>query len=136
MNSEGCGKELKNSVELDKMTKDFGLLVNIFGGGECLKHLVGGQQLHIDYKPETLSVERSEVSGSVYSIGAMIMNEQTLVGVSKVWLDGCAHKVIHVIHLRMMVLCGHTNEDENTLRTIFCSLLLSTCLLHAFQYQH
>jgi hypothetical protein len=31
-------EEAKNSVvsvELDKMTKDFGLLVNVFGGGEC-----------------------------------------------------------------------------------------------------
>jgi hypothetical protein len=38
-----------------------------------LKHLVGGPQLHTDYKPETLSVQRSEVAGSGYSIGAMIM---------------------------------------------------------------
>jgi len=30
------------SVERDDMTKDCGLLVNILGGGECLKHLVGG----------------------------------------------------------------------------------------------
>jgi hypothetical protein len=61
--------------------------LNIFGGGECLKYLMGGPQLHTDYKPETLSVERSEFAASGYSIGAIIMNEQTLVGVSKVWLD-------------------------------------------------
>jgi hypothetical protein len=56
------------------MTKDCGLPVNMFGSGECLKHLVAGPQLHIDYKPETLSVERSEVALSQYSIGQMIMN--------------------------------------------------------------
>jgi hypothetical protein len=36
------------SVELDNVTKVFGLLAKILGDGECLKHLVGGQQLHID----------------------------------------------------------------------------------------
>jgi len=46
------------SVERDDMTKDCGLLVNILGGGVCLKHLVGGRQLHIDYKPETATVEK------------------------------------------------------------------------------
>jgi hypothetical protein len=44
------------------------------GGGECLKHLVGGQQLHIDYKHETTSVEKAEVGESGYSIGAVNMN--------------------------------------------------------------
>ena len=44
------------SVERDDMTKDCGLLVKILGGGECLKHLVYGRQLHIDYKPETTTV--------------------------------------------------------------------------------
>jgi hypothetical protein len=37
------------AVELDNMTNDCGLLVKILGGGECLKHLVFGQQVHIDY---------------------------------------------------------------------------------------
>jgi hypothetical protein len=62
------------SVELDDMTKDCGLLVKILGGGEFLKHLVGGRQLHIDYRPETTSVEKAEVAESGYSIGAVIMN--------------------------------------------------------------
>jgi len=62
------------SVELDDMTKDCGLLVKILGGGECLKHLVVGQQLHIDYRPETTSVEKAVVGKSGYSIGAVIMN--------------------------------------------------------------
>jgi len=62
------------SAELDKMTKDCGLMVKIVGGGECLKHLVGGQQLHIEYKHETTSVEKAEFGESGYSIGAVIMN--------------------------------------------------------------
>jgi len=62
------------SVELDDMTKDCGLLMKISGGGECLKHLVFGQQLHIVYKPETTSVEKAEYGESGYSIGAVIMN--------------------------------------------------------------
>jgi len=52
------------SVECDDMTKDCGLLVKILGGGECLKQLVGGRQLHIDYKPETATVEKVEVGES------------------------------------------------------------------------
>ena len=55
------------SVELDDMTKDCGLLVKILGDGECLKHVVVGQQLHIDYRPETTMVGKSG-----YSIGAVI----------------------------------------------------------------
>jgi len=62
------------SVELNNMTKDCGLLVKILGGGECLKHLVVGQQLHIDYKHGTTSVEKTEVAESGYSLGAVIMN--------------------------------------------------------------
>jgi hypothetical protein len=56
------------------MAKDCGLMLKILGGGECLKHLVVGQQLHIDYKPETTSVEKAEFGESGYSIGAVIMN--------------------------------------------------------------
>ena len=70
-------KEAKNSlasVELDNLTKDCGLLVKILGGCECLKHLIVGQQLHIDYKPETTSVEKADVGESGYSIGTVIMN--------------------------------------------------------------
>jgi len=48
------------SVEFDNMTKNCGLLVKILGAGECLKHLVVGQQLHIDYKHEKTSVEKAE----------------------------------------------------------------------------
>ena len=44
--------------------------MNILCGGECLKHLVDGQQLLIDYKPETNLVEKAVVAES----GAMIMN--------------------------------------------------------------
>jgi len=69
-------EEAKNSivsVELDNTTKDCGLLVKILGDGESLKHLVGGQQLHIDYKHEKTSVEKAEVVESGYSIGAVIM---------------------------------------------------------------
>ena len=62
------------SVDLDNMTKDCGLLVKIFGNRERLKHLVVGQQLHIDNKPETTSVEKEEVAESDCSIGAVIMN--------------------------------------------------------------
>ena len=51
-----------------------GLLVNILGDVECLKPLVGGQQLHIDHRPETTSVEKTDVAESGYSIGTMIMN--------------------------------------------------------------
>jgi hypothetical protein len=39
-----------------------------------VKHLVGDQQLHIDYRPDTTSVEKAEVAELVYSIGAVIMN--------------------------------------------------------------
>jgi hypothetical protein len=70
----GEAKRSLVSVELDKMTKDCGLLVKILVGEECLKHLVGGQQLHIGCKPETLSVEKAELGESGYSIGAVIMN--------------------------------------------------------------
>jgi len=62
------------SVEHDDMTEDCGLLVKILGGCECLKHLVGGQQLHIDYRPETTTVEKAEVAESGYSIGAVVRN--------------------------------------------------------------
>jgi hypothetical protein len=70
-------EEAKNSivsVELDNMTKDCGLLVKILGGGDYLKHLMSGQKLHIDYTPETTSVEKAMVGESGYSIGALIMN--------------------------------------------------------------
>jgi len=62
------------SVERDDMTKDCGLLVKILGGGECFEHLVGGQQLHIDYRPETTTVEKAEVGESGYSTGTVVMN--------------------------------------------------------------
>jgi hypothetical protein len=52
------------SVELDNMTKDCGLLVKILVGEEYLKHLMNGQQLHIDYKPETTSVEKAMFGAS------------------------------------------------------------------------
>jgi hypothetical protein len=39
-----------------------------------VKHLVGGKQLHIDYRPETTSVEKAEVDESGYNIGTVIMN--------------------------------------------------------------
>ena len=52
------------SVERDDMTKDCGLLLKILGGGDCLKQLVGGRQLHIDYKLETATVEKAEVGES------------------------------------------------------------------------
>ena len=42
------------SVQHDDMTNDCGLLVKILGGRECLKHLVGGQQLQIDYNLKQL----------------------------------------------------------------------------------
>jgi hypothetical protein len=48
--------------------------VNILGDVECLKHLVDGQQLHVDHRPETTSVEKADVAESGYSIGSMIMN--------------------------------------------------------------
>jgi hypothetical protein len=70
-------EEAKNfivSVELDNSAKDCGLLVKILGDGECLNHLVGGQQLHINYKHEKTSVEKADVAESGYSVGAMIMN--------------------------------------------------------------
>jgi hypothetical protein len=101
----------------------------------CLKHLVGGQQLQIDYKPETTSLEKAEFGESGYSIGAVVMN-WILVGMSRIWLDNLGHKIMHVIQLFMMVSCGHKNEDESMLRTIVGSLLLSMCLLLTFQYQH
>jgi hypothetical protein len=69
--------EAKNSivsVELTNMTKGCGLMLKILGSGECLKHLVVGQQLHIDYKHVTTSFEKVEVAESGYSIGAVIMN--------------------------------------------------------------
>jgi hypothetical protein len=56
------------------MTKYCGLLVNILGDVECLKHPVGGQQLHIDHRPETTSVEKADVAESGCSIVSMIMN--------------------------------------------------------------
>jgi len=61
-------------LELDDMTNDCGLLVKIWDDGECFKHLVSGQQLHIDYRPETTSVEKADVAESGYSIGSVIMN--------------------------------------------------------------
>jgi len=64
---ERMWEEAKNSivsVELDNMTKDCGLLVKILGNDECLKHVVGGKQLHIVYKPETTSAEKAEVADS------------------------------------------------------------------------
>jgi len=70
-------EEAKNSVvsvELDNMTKECCQLVKILGGCECLKHLVVGQQLHIDYKPEATAVEKAMVTESGYSIGAVIMS--------------------------------------------------------------
>jgi len=48
--------------------------MNILANGECLKHLLGGQQLHIDYRPETTSAEKADVAESGYSLGSMIMN--------------------------------------------------------------
>ena len=48
--------------------------MNILCGGECLKGLMGGQELHIDYKSETNLVEKAVVAESGYSIGAVIMN--------------------------------------------------------------
>jgi len=60
-------EEVENSVvsvELNNITKDCGLLVKILGSGECLKHLVVGQQLHIDYKHETTLVEKAHVGES------------------------------------------------------------------------
>ena len=51
------------SVELT-ITKDCGLLVKILGGGECLKHLVVGKELLIDYKHETTLGEKTEVGES------------------------------------------------------------------------
>jgi hypothetical protein len=56
------------------MTKDCGLLVKILDDGVCLKHLMSGQHLIIDYTPETTSVDKAMVGESGYSIGAMIMN--------------------------------------------------------------
>ena len=79
-------EEAKNSVvsvELDNMTKDCGLLVKILGGCECLKHLVVGQKLHIDYKPETTTVEKAMFAESGYSIGTVITNYQIFLGVSR-----------------------------------------------------
>jgi hypothetical protein len=70
-------EEAKNSVvsvELDNVTRDCGLLVKVVGNGECLKHLVVGQQLHIDYKPQTTSVGKADVGESGYSMGVVIMN--------------------------------------------------------------
>jgi hypothetical protein len=51
-----------------------GLLVNILGDVECLKHLVGGQQLHIDHRPDTTLVEKADAAELGYSTGSMIMN--------------------------------------------------------------
>jgi len=42
------------------MTNYFGVLVKILDDVVCLKRLVGGKQLHIDYRPETISVENAE----------------------------------------------------------------------------
>jgi hypothetical protein len=63
-----------------------------------LKHLVGGQQLHIDYKPYTTSLEKAEIGVSGNSIGAVIRNWQILVGMSRIWLDSLGNKIIHVIY--------------------------------------
>ena len=62
------------AVELDDMANGYGLLVKIWDDGECFKHLVSGQQLQIDYRPETTSVEKADVAESGYSIGSVIMN--------------------------------------------------------------
>jgi hypothetical protein len=70
-------EEAKNSivsVELTNIKKDCGLMLKILGGGECLKHLVVGQQLHIDYKHKITSVKKAEFAESGYSIGDVIMN--------------------------------------------------------------
>ena len=60
-------EEVENSVvsvELNNLTKDCGLLVKILGGWECLKHLVVGKQLHIDYKHEITLVEKAHIGES------------------------------------------------------------------------
>jgi hypothetical protein len=44
------------------------------GDVECLEHVVGGRQLHIDYRSETTSVEKADIAESGYSIGTVIMN--------------------------------------------------------------
>jgi len=56
------------------MTNYCGVLVKILDDVECLKHLVGGTQLHIDYRTETISVEKAENDESGYSIRIVIMN--------------------------------------------------------------
>jgi hypothetical protein len=61
-------------VERTNMTKDCGLMLKVLCGGECLKHQVVGQQLHIGYKHETTAVEKAEVAESSYSVGVVIMN--------------------------------------------------------------
>jgi len=55
------------------MTNYCGLLVNILGNGECLKHLVDGQKLHIDYRPEITSVVKADFAESDYNLGSMTM---------------------------------------------------------------
>jgi hypothetical protein len=49
-------------------------MVKILGNVECLRHLVGGKQPQIEYRPETTSNEKADVAKSGYSIGSMIMN--------------------------------------------------------------
>jgi hypothetical protein len=39
------------------------------GTVQCLKNVVGDLQLHIDYKPETTSLQKAEFGVSGYSIG-------------------------------------------------------------------
>ena len=48
--------------------------MNILGDVECLKHLVGGHQLHVDHRLEKSSVEKADVVESGYSTGSMIIN--------------------------------------------------------------
>jgi len=62
------------SVQIANMTNYCGVLVKILDDVVCLKHLVGSKQLHIDYRLETISVEKAEYDESGYSIGNVIMN--------------------------------------------------------------
>jgi len=56
------------------MTNYCGLLDNTLGDVECFKHVVGGQQLHIDYRSETTSVGKTDIAETGYSIRTVIMN--------------------------------------------------------------
>jgi hypothetical protein len=58
------------------MTNYCCVLVKMLDDGECLKHLVGGKQLHIDYRPEATSVQKAEFAESGCSIETVIMNYQ------------------------------------------------------------